>query len=480
MKIFFASSEASPFFSSGELGDMSGSLPPELRRQRTEVRVILPLYAKMASEWRRDLKYVTNFTVPMGWSSKYCGLYSLELHGVVYYFIDNEYYFKRSALYGFYDDGERFAFFSRAILEALAVLDYRPDIIHCNEWQTALVPVYLELYYKGREKFAGLKTVFTIHNIRYQGQYGPEILESTLGIRRESFHIVEYDGVVNFLKGAVESSTLVNTVSPTYAKEIQDSWYAHGLHNFMRERGHKIRGILNGIDINKHNPALNFKIAAQYDESDFTEGKAACKRELRNIFGLDNAAVPLIGMVTRFNDQKGLDLLLYAADEIIDGGMQLVAAGSSREADMKYERRVAEFAARRKGQVAFIFGFSEAIADKVYAGGDMFLIPSKIEPCGAGQMIALRYGAVPIARRTGGLRDTVAEGPSGNGFTFDNYNAKDMRDACFRAGELYRDPVGWEAIVRRAMGCDNNWGTSARNYISMYGDALKPSQRESS
>ncbi len=272
MKILFAASEAYPFFASGGLGDVAGSLPLALRRRRAGVRVILPLYGDMKAEWRQKLKYITNFTVPVGWRNQYCGLFGLSHAGVTFYFLDNEYYFKRAGLYGFYDDGERFAFFSRAILETLFYVNYRPDIIHCNDWQTALVPVYLNLYYRHLEPYAGIKTVFTIHNIQYQGQYGSEIMEETIGIGRRSAHVVEYDGVVNYMKGAIESADRVTTVSPTYAEEILDPWYGHGLDDFLRKKQYKLCGILNGIDTTVYDPAADANIAQNYSADTLAAG----------------------------------------------------------------------------------------------------------------------------------------------------------------------------------------------------------------
>jgi starch synthase len=469
MNVLFASSEAYPFFSSGKLGDMTGSLAAALRRRGIDVRVILPLYSNMREDWRAELRYVTNFIVPVSWRNQYCGLFELVKQGVTYYFLDNEYYFKRQGFYGFYDDGERFCFFARAILEALAHLDFCPDIIHCNDWQTALTPVYLHLYYRRLEKFAGIKTIFTIHDVQYQGKYGPEILEGTLGIGRQHFNLVEYDGIVNYMKGAIESADLVSTVSPSYAREILDPWYGHGLDSFLRLRKHKIRGILSGIDQELYNPATDSYIPAQYDGNTFEAGKAVCKAELREGFGLGENGDPLIGMVIRFESHKGLDLLIHGADEILDGGMQLVIIGSGGSS---YERFFSELAARRSGRCAVKFGFLPELARRVYAGSDMFLMPSKSEPCGLAQMVALRYGAVPVVRETGGLRDTVTEGKEGNGFSFGPYQAEALRDACFRARDAYQNKRTWNALVRRAMACDHGWAEPAEKYLALYREAL--------
>jgi starch synthase len=447
MNILFASSEAYPFFTSGKLGDMIGSLAVALQRRNVNVRVILPLYKDMLSEWHDQLRYIANFTVPVSWRNQYCGLFELVRHGVTYYFLDNEYYFKRQGFYGFYDDGERFSFFSRAVLEAVARLDPAPNIIHCNDWQTALIPVYLKLYYRHMEKYAHIKTIFTIHDIQYQGKYGPEILAGTLGIGYEHFNLVEYDGLVNYMKGAIESADLVSTVSPNYARELLEPWYGCGLDSFLRLREYKIRGILSGIDRDVYNPAADPCIAAQYDAGNFEGGKRICKERLRKTFGLRENENPLIGMVIRFESHKGLDLLIPVLDEILDTGISLAMVGYGGGF---YEGLFGEFAARRAGLFAVRFGFLPDLARQVYAGCDMFLMPSKFEPCGLAQMIALRYGSIPIVRETGGLKDTVTEGKEGNGFTFAPYHAAALRDACFRARELYQDRGKWNTLVRRA------------------------------
>jgi starch synthase len=463
MNILFASSEAYPFFSSGKLGDMIGSLAAALQKRGISVRVILPLYGGMGHEWQP--RFVTSFSVPVSWRNQYCGLFELVRQGVIYYFLDNEYYFKRRGFYGFYDDGERFSFFSRAVLETIARLDYSPHIIHCNDWQTALIPVYLNLYYRHIEKYARIKTVFTIHDIQYQGKYGPEILEGTLGIGHDQFHLVEYDGIVNYVKGAIESADLVSAVSPNYAREIQDPWYGCGLDPFLRIREHKIRGILSGIDRDVYDPAGDIRIAAQYDAGNFEAGKRVCKEGLRSAFGLAEKNLPLIGMVIRFESHKGLDLLIHAADEILGGGMQLAIIGYGGGA---YERFFGELAARWTGQCAVRFGFLPDLARQVYAGSDMFLMPSKFEPCGLAQMIALRYGSIPIVRQTGGLKDTISEGPEGNGFTFTPYNADELRNACFRALKAYQNKKEWNTLVRRAMLCDYGWAEPSKQYLDLY------------
>ncbi len=469
MTVLFAASEAYPFFASGGLGDVAGSLPMALRRRRAAVRVILPLYGDMKSEWRQKLKYITNFTVPVGWRNQYCGLFELTVQGVTHYFLDNEYYFKRQGLYGFYDDGERFAFFSRAILEALFHVDFAPDVIQCNDWQTALVPVYLNLYYRHLEKYSPIKTIFTIHNIQYQGKYGLEILEETIGIGRKDAHIVEFDGIVNYMKGAIESADRVSTVSPSYAQEILDPWYGHGLDSFLRKKQYKLCGILNGIDSTVYNPETDACIAQTYDTKTAAQGKAACKKDLLAAFGLNDTGAPVIGMVSRLVGHKGLDLVRHVGDSLLDEGVQLAVLGSG---DAEYENYFSDLARRRAGACGVCIGFVPELARKVYAGADMFLMPSKSEPCGLSQMVALRYGTIPIVRETGGLKDTIHDSGdgTGNGFTFASYNAYDMQNACMRAKAGYENAEGWPLLVKRAMACDNSWSASAKKYLEMYAD----------
>ncbi|MDR3331269.1 MAG: glycogen synthase [Synergistaceae bacterium] len=470
MKVLFASSEARPFFSSGDLGEMAGGLSEALNMRGDDVRVIMPLYGDIDSEWKRRFEYVANFTVPVSWRSQYCGLFKAEVRGVLFYFLDNEYYFKRDGVYGFYDDGERFAFFSRAVLEMLSHSDFAPDVIHCNDWQTGLAPVYLNLYYRHLDKFSRIKTVFTIHDLQYQGQYGPEALEGTVGIGRENFHTIEFDGIVNYTKGAIEMADLVNTVSPTYAKEIMTPWYGHGLYEFLRLREGKLRGILNGVDTHKYDPSNDPDIAAVYDSSDFEGGKAECKKNLRDMLGLSKSDEPIIGMVTPFETQKGLDLMRYMADEILGGGLQIVITGNG---EAHYRRFFDELAARHSGQFAVRPGKPPGLARQIYAGSDMFLMPSKSEPCGIAHLSAMRYGSAPIVRETGGLKDTVSDAASGgNGFTFAAYSADEMRDACFRARDMYRDREAWHKLVKRCMERDSGWSVPANEYSAMYEETM--------
>ena len=467
MKILFAASEASPFFVADGPGVMTGGLPPALRRRQAEIRAVLPLYEDLSGEWREKLVFITSFVVPVGWRSQYCGLFELTWQDMTWYFLDNEYYFKRAGLYGFYDDGERFAFFSRAVLETLFHVDFAPDIVHCNDWQTALVPVYLNLYYRNIEKFASIKTVFTIHDIRRQCTYGSETLEETLGIGRENMHILEYRGAVNLTKGAIEAADVISTVSPTYAREILDPVSSCGLDDFLQKKQGKLYGILNGIDISGYSPLTDPHIAANYGLDDFSEGKRACKEALREEFGLECDRAPLFAVASPFTEDRGLGLLLDAAEDLVGYGVQLVVMGyGGKEAEDFFSG----LAHRRAGKAGTCIGFDRVLERQIYAGSDVFLLPSQMEPCGFEQMAALRYGAVPVARRTGGLRDTIrdnAEG-TGNGFTFDAYTSRDMLGACLRAKDVYHREEAWTGLVRRAMRCDNSWSTSATRYIDMY------------
>ncbi len=469
MKVLYAASEAAPFAKSGGLADVAGSLPKALVKDGVDCRVVMPLYGDL--KFRDELTYVTNFSVPVGWRSQYCGLFTAEKDGVTYYFLDNEYYFKRSGLYGFYDDGERFAFFSRAVLEMMFYMDFTPDIINCNDWQTALTPVYLNLYYRHLDKFNKIKTVFTIHNIAYQGKYGMDILEDTCGIGNRDAHILEFDGCANFMKGAIEAADKITTVSPTYAKEILDPWFAHGLDGLLRQKQYKLCGILNGIDTVVNDPATDKIIAANYDSKTFKKGKAICKKALQERFNLDQDGSPVMAMVTRLVGHKGLDLVKCIAEGLLQEGIELVILGTG---EYQYESFFSELAARHPGRVGVFIGFNSQLAQQIYAGADIFLMPSKSEPCGLAQMVACRYGTIPVVRETGGLRDSIQDSGDGkgNGFTFGSYNAHDLFQACWRAKEGYWNEEGWPVLVKRAMEHDFSWSVSAKSYEGLYNEVV--------
>jgi starch synthase len=472
MKVLYATSEALPFIASGGLGDVAGSLPHALRKRLIGCRVVLPMYDTIKQELKDTMKFITHISVPVAWRRQYCGIFEAKYNGVIYYLIDNQYYFKRDTIYGHYDDAERFAFFSRAVLEIIPYIDFKPDIIHCNDWQTALTPVYYSAMYANSPGYENIKTIFTIHNIQYQGVYGKELLEDVLGIPADKASLLEYDGCINFMKGAIECADKVTTVSPSYADEILDPWYSHGLDFILNERRYKLRGILNGIDTVGYDPATDKCIKANFSADDIS-GKKIDKEELQKEMGLPvKPGVPVIGMVTRLVSHKGLDLVKGILDELLaTSEMQLVVLGSG---DYEYESYFRWIAEKYPDKVGLRIGFVPELARKIYAGADMFLMPSKSEPCGLSQMVALRYGTVPIVRETGGLRDSITDcgDGKGNGFTFKSYNAHDMLDAIRRALTLYYNG-DWNELVLRALNCDFSWGRSANAYIRLYKETLK-------
>jgi starch synthase len=467
MKILFAASEAVPLIKSGGLADVAGSLTKAIRNRQHACRVVLPLYEDIPTEWRAKLKYVTNFAVPLGWRNQYCGVFETTVNGVVYYLLDNEYYFKRKGLYGFFDDAERYAFFSKALLEMINYIDFVPDVIHCNDWQTALVPVSLNVFYREAERFRDIKTVFTIHNIQYQGAYDLKIATEVLGLPDWGVEKVEYAKDVNFMKGALEECEAITTVSPTYAGEILDPWFAHGLDGILRGKQYKLSGILNGIDYTVYDPAADQKLPESFTAEN-PAGKAACKAALQKELGLQVRPESLvIGVVSRLVGHKGLDLVRKVFGQIMEMDVQFVLLGSG---DWQYEKFFRESASFYPGRMSATIGFDEALSHKIYAGCDAFLMPSKSEPCGLSQMISLRYGTIPIVRSTGGLRDSVRDfgGENGNGYDFLTYNAYDMLGAVQRAHTDFQDKALWAAHVAAAMKSDYSWGKSATQYIGLY------------
>ena len=474
MKVLYVASEALPFMASGGLGDVAGSLPQALRKRLIGCRVVMPLYDTIKQEFKDKMTFITNISVPVAWRRQYCGIFQAKHEGVIYYLIDNQYYFKRDTIYGHYDDAERFTFFSRAVLEILPVVDFKPDIIHWNDWQSALTPVFYSTFYSKDPWYQGIKTVFTIHNIQYQGTYGMELVNDVIGLNPADTAIVEYDGDVNFMKGAIECANKVTTVSPSYANEILDPWYSHGLDTILRERQWKLQGILNGIDTINYDPETDASIVRNYTVKDVKEGKAENKRQLQENMGLPQRAdVPVIGLVSRLVSHKGLDLIKGILDELLyTTDVQIAVVGSG---DWQYENFFREMADKYPDKLAVRIGFVPSLARKIYAGADLFLMPSKSEPCGLSQMVALRYGTVPIVRETGGLRDSISDSGDGqgNGFTFKTYNAHDMLGAIRRGLDAYADAEYWDKLVIRAMECDCSWGKSANEYIKMYKELLK-------
>lgn len=472
MKVLYVASEALPFVASGGLADVAGSLPKELRRRLCGCRVVLPLYESIPQSMRDQMTFLTSFSVPVAWRRQYCGVFEAKVDGVIYYLLDNQYYFKRAGLYGHYDDAERFAFFSRAVLEMLKQINFQPDVIHANDWQAALVPVYQTLFYAHDPFYSGIKTLFTIHNIQYQGQYGMDILGDVFGIPQERASLVEMNGCINLMKGAIETAHRVSTVSPTYAQEILDPWFAHGMNDMLEARKWKLSGILNGIDVEGYNPETDPNLAANYTAED-RAGKVACKKALQEEMGLpQEAGCPVIGMVTRLVSHKGLDLVKARIEQLLDEtDAQLVVLGSG---DWAYENFFRDLQGRHPDRVSYRGGFIPALARRIYAGADIFLMPSQSEPCGLAQMVACRYGTIPVVRETGGLKDSICDVSKGdgNGFTFGEYNADGMLEALRRAVVAYH-AEGWQDIVTRAMNSDFSWGRSANEYMRLYRSMIK-------
>lgn len=473
MKVLYVASEALPFAASGGLADVAGSLPKAMRTRLIGCRVVMPLYECIPQELRENMTFLTSLSVPVAWRRQYCGVFEAKYNGVIYYLLDNQYYFKRQGLYGHYDDAERFAFFSRAVLEMLPYIGFKPDVIHANDWQAALVPVYYSLFYANREGFENIKTVFTIHNIQYQGKYGMELIDDVLGIPSDQRQLVEYDGCVNFMKGAIETADRVTTVSPTYAEEILDPWFSWGLDSILLSRRWKLKGILNGIDTVGYDPASDSQIWQNYTVETVEAGKAANKKALQERLGLPQRPdVPMIGMVTRLASHKGLDLVKYIVDQLLTRDVQFVILGSG---EWIYENFFRELQGRYPDKFCYCFGFVPELARKIYAGADIFLMPSKSEPCGLAQMVASRYGTLPIVRETGGLKDSIVDcgDEGGFGFTFKTYNAEDMLAAIDRALGAYANKPDLAVLRERCMGMDFSWGRSANEYIRMYRELLK-------
>lgn len=475
MQIVFASAECAPFVKTGGLGDVAGSLPAALVRAGAEVIVMVPKYATIKDEYKAQMEHFSDFYVSLGWRNEYCGLEKLEHDGVTYMFIDNERYFARDYPYGFFDDGERFAFFSKAITESLQHLPagFECDILHCNDWQTALAPVFLREFYQGLPLYDRVKTVFSIHNVAFQGQFSDTVIEDILGVAHipAAASQLRCDACsINYMLGALRYADAITTVSPTYANEIQTPEFGEGLDGVLRERSYALQGILNGIDVAGFDPATDKRIAANYTVED-RSGKAVCKAKLQEELGLEvRDDRPLMVMVTRLTRQKGLDLVMYALDRILAGGVQVAVLGTG---DRDYEDGLRYFQDKYPGTMAARIEFDPALSQRMYAAADMFLMPSKFEPCGLSQIIAMRYGALPIVRETGGLKDTVQPynefTGEGTGFSFSNFNGDEMGDAVFRAARLFWDNHdAWNQLVTRAMSQDFSWTRSADKYLDLY------------
>lgn len=475
MQIVFASAECAPFVKTGGLGDVAGSLPAALVRAGAEVIVMVPKYATIKDEYKAQMEHFFDFYVSLGWRNEYCGLEKIENDGVTYMFIDNERYFARDYPYGFFDDGERFAFFSKAITESLQHLPagFECDILHCNDWQTALAPVFLREFYQGLPLYDRVKTVFSIHNVAFQGQFSDTVMEDILGVAHipAAASQLRCDACsINYMLGALRYADAITTVSPTYASEIQTPEFGEGLDGVLRERSHALQGILNGIDVAGFDPATDKRIAANYTVDD-RAGKAVCKARLQEELGLEvRDDRPLMVMVTRLTRQKGMDLVMYALDRILAGGVQVAVLGTG---DRDYEDGLRYFQGKYPGTMAARIEFDPALSQRMYAAADMFLMPSKFEPCGLSQIIAMRYGTLPIVRETGGLKDTVIPynefTGEGTGFSFSNFNGDEMGDAVFRAARLFWDNRdAWNQLVTQAMSQDFSWTRSADKYLDLY------------
>ena len=469
-KILFVASEARPFIATGGLADVIGSLPQALAQDPAyDIRVVLPLYLDIKPEFRRKMSFLGNIFVQLAWRNQYCGVFTCVENGVTYYFIDNEQYFKRSGCYGYFDDGERFAFFSRAVLDILPFIDFYPDVLHCHDWQTALATIYLKTIYCKRPEYQFIRALFTIHNIEYQGKYALDILEDLFGIDKSYSYLLEYSGCINLMKGAIECSEKFSTVSPTYANEIKTAQYAHGLQEIIEKNAFKLTGILNGIDVDSYNPAKDTALFAPFTP-DALDNKKICKAELQKMLGLPVKDVPMIAMITRLVSHKGLELVKTVAEDILHEDLQFVLLGTG---DTAYENYFRDLGRRYEGKASINIAFNGDLSRKIYSGADIFLMPSVSEPCGLSQMIASRYATVPVVRETGGLYDSIKPyGNGGNGFTFASCNPYDMLYVLHEALDTYKKTDEWKALMKKAATTDFSWSRSAEDYKKLYDATL--------
>ena len=471
MKVLFAASEAHPFIKTGGLGDVMGALPKSLVKLGVDVRVVIPKYKNIKDGLKQKLQFVKWFTVSVGWRNQYCGIFQYQYKGVIYYFIDNEYYFNRDGLYGYFDDGERFAFFNRAVLEFIKQVDWQPDLINCNDWQTGMVPVLLNLEYKKDEFYSKIKTVFSIHNLLFKGSFSPKVLPELFGYDYMPLAngSVELDGAVSFLKGGLNYCDQITTVSKTYAEEIKTPQYGEGLDGFLRSRSYYLMGIVNGIDYEEFNPQDDKFIFKNFN-IDSIDNKVENKLDLQRALGLPQKKdTPMIGLVSRLTHQKGCDLIVNMIDRLLQRDIQLVILGTG---DYWYEETFKNLQYRYPDKVSANIKFDNNLAHKIYAAIDMFLMPSLFEPCGLGQLIALRYGSIPIVRETGGLKDTISPynqyNGVGNGFGFKNFNSNELMQIIEYALTIYNDKNAWNNMIRQAMNSDNSWEKSAMQYKWLY------------
>lgn len=472
MKVLFVASEAYPFIKTGGLGDVAYALPKALRKLGIDARVIMPKYSGIPSSFKNCMEDIAKFSVTVGWRNQYCGLEYLTYDELPYYFIDNEYYYNRSEVYGYYDDGERFSYFSKAILESIKHMeDFIPDIIHCNDWHSGIIPVLLKEHYSEDEKYSNIKSIFTIHNLKYQGLFSKEILGELLNLSEKYFKddALKFYNDVSFIKGGIVFADAVTTVSNTYAKEIQTPFYGEGLEGLLRLKSEKLHGIVNGIDYELYNPKVDKRIFYNYDVS-HREQKVKNKLKLQQTLNLPiNETIPMIGIVTRLVKQKGLDLIVDKLQELLSLPVQIVLLGNG---DGYYEDLFQYYDSIYPSRISTNIIFDEGLAQQIYAASDMFLMPSLFEPCGIGQLIALKYGSIPIVRETGGLKDTIVPynkyTGDGNGFSFENYSSEELLDTINRALDLYNDKIAWDKLVENAMLSNNSWESSAKNYMNLY------------
>ncbi|MEG2789540.1 MAG: glycogen synthase GlgA [Romboutsia sp.] len=471
MKVLLVASEAHPFIKTGGLGDVMGALPQSLMELGMDVRVVIPKYRGINDKFKSKSKFIKWFMVKVGWRTQYCGVYECKYKGVTYYLLDNEYYFDRDGLYGYYDDGEKFAFFNRAVLDFLSEINWKPDILHCNDWQTGMVPVLLKLEYVKKDFYKDMKSIFSIHNLLFKGVFSPNILPELFGYDYEAFKngSLELNGGVSFMKGGINYSDKISTVSETYANEIQTPEYGESLDGLLRCRSCVLNGIINGIDYEEYNPLTDKFIAKNYSINNIND-KYINKKELQKELGLVvNKDIPMIGIISRLTHQKGCDLIINILDRVLQGEVQVVILGTG---DYLYEETFKNFQFRYPGKVSANIMFDNGLAHKIYASSDMFLMPSLFEPCGLGQLIALRYGSLPIVRETGGLKDTILPynkyNGIGNGFGFRNYNYSDLINATNSALEMYNDKKEWKSLVMQAMKSNNSWEKSAKEYKVLY------------
>lgn len=468
-KILFVASESTPFIATGGLAEVVGSLSTALAAtDRFDVRVVIPLFSDIKKEYREKFTYLGNLYVHLAWRNQYCGIFSYVKDGVTFYFIDNEFYFKRPGCYGYYDDGERFAFFSRSVLEIMPFLNFYPDVMHCHDWQAALAAIYLKTNYCFREEYQYIRSLFTIHNIEYQGQYSLDLLGDLFDIYGAYRYLVEYNNCINLMKGAIECSEAFSTVSPKYAEEIKNPYYAHGLDPIIRKNEFKLTGILNGIDDKGYNCALDNHLFANYTPEDFSN-KKICKSELQKMLGLPQKPdTPIVSMVSRLVSHKGLDLVTAVIEDLLQDDVQVVILGTG---DAHFEGFFSDLARRYPDKLSANIVFNGDLSRKIYSGSDIFLMPSKSEPCGLSQMIACRYGTIPIVRETGGLYDSIK--PLQNGYTFTNYNAHDMLYVIREAISDYKNKEEWTKLMYRAATTDFSWSHSAKDYETLYLNMLK-------